>query len=201
MPPTTVTESEDPRSSTAHVALLGWAGDAIAGMRAAGRSFLSVVPPGYSSCFDPVLWTVRDHPGFVRRFYATFHLDWNDGHPPVHAVPVGIAVTDDRARLLGLHAVSIVRVAPDPDGEVRVYFYNPNNEGRQDWGEGVVPTVRGNGEQEGESSLPFGQFASRLYAFHHPADLPGDPLAVDAAVVDTVSTAARRSWGRSYSWT
>lgn len=160
-----------------------------------------LVPPGYTSCFDPLLWTVRDHPGFVRRFYATFHPACNEGHPPVHATPVGITVTDDRARLLGLHAVSITRVDEDPDGEVRVYFYNPNNEGRQDWGEGVVPSVQGNGEHEGESSLPFVQFASRLYAFHHPVDLPGDPAAVDDATVEAVTTAARRSWGRSYSWT
>lgn len=52
MPPTTVTEAGDLRTSTAHVALLGWSGDAIAGMRAADRAFLAVVPPDFGPLME-----------------------------------------------------------------------------------------------------------------------------------------------------
>lgn len=52
MPETTVTEASDLLTSTAHVALLGWSGDAIAGMRAAGRSFLAVVPPDFGPLME-----------------------------------------------------------------------------------------------------------------------------------------------------
>ncbi|MEX2501198.1 MAG: hypothetical protein WD336_02380 [Trueperaceae bacterium] len=89
---------------------------------------------------------------------------------------------------------------PDPDG-MRAYFLNPNAEGRQDWGHGVEPTVFGHGERPGESSLPFRQFLSRLYAYHYnPTDL-GELEAVPADEVARVSRAARSTWGEAYFWT
>lgn len=160
----------------------------------------SIVPHGFASCFHPATFQVWDHAGFVRTFMAAFHPDHNDGREPVYAAPTGIAVTDDRGRLLGLHAITLQRVAADRDGKVRVYFYNPNNEGRQDWGDGVQPSVRRHGELEGECSLPIAAFASRVYGFHHPDPLPGDPASVPADLVERVTRMVKRTWGRSYAW-
>jgi len=81
-----------------------------------------------------------------------------------------------------------------------VYFYNPNNEGRQNWGQDIRPTVSGHGELAGESSLPFEQFASRLYAFHYSPYETGDAFAVDARAIERIETLARNSWGESYTW-
>lgn len=157
---------------------------------------------GFASALEAVSGAVLHHESFVRRFYATHHPDHNEGHELIYPNPVGIMITDVHARLLGRHAVSIQRIAVDPSDEaaadpVRVYFYNPNNEGRQDWGSGVRPTVAGHGERHGESSLPFGQFTSRLYAFHYDPKEQGDAFAVPSEIIDSVVTAARESWGRS----
>ena len=92
------------------------------------------------------------------------------------------------------------RVASDPDGELRAYFYNPNNEGRQDWGHGVRPSVTGHGEREGESSLPFHQLASRIYAFHFNPFEVGDGYAVPEDEVAEIVAAAKESWGKSFRW-
>ena len=83
---------------------------------------------------------------------------------------------------------------------MRIYFFNPNNEGRQEWGQGVSPTVSGHGERQGESSLPFDQFLSRLYAFHYDPMEEGDAYAVPAELVETVSRQAAESWGRACTW-
>ena len=83
---------------------------------------------------------------------------------------------------------------------MRLYFYNPNDEGRQDWGQGVVITVTGNGEEPGESSLPFEQFAARLYAFHYNPDEQGPLEAVPIELVRPVVEAARTTWGRRFVW-
>jgi hypothetical protein len=86
-------------------------------------------------------------------------------------------------------------VALDPDEVMRVYFFNPNNDSGQNWGDGVVVSTSGKGERFGEASLPFEQFASRLYIYHfdplergEPADVREDEL---ARVVDGV----HRTWG------
>jgi len=149
---------------------------------------------------DVAQTTVGDFDTFVRRFYATHHPEYNLGWPLMYPNPVGIVVTNARGRYLGPHAISILRIAEGPDGEHRVYFYNPNDEGRQDWGEGVMITVRDNGEEPGESSLPFEQFASRLYAFHYNPDEEGELTAVPAEAVARVRDAARRTWGRRFIW-
>jgi hypothetical protein len=100
----------------------------------------------------------------------------------------------------GSESLSILRVA-EHAGQMRVYFLNPNNEGRQSWGPGLEPTVAGHGERYGESSLPFYQFASRIYAFHYlKADL-SDPQSIPAEKIDRVIEIARNSWGDSYTWT
>ncbi|MDL9948256.1 hypothetical protein QSJ19_22275 [Gordonia sp. ABSL11-1] len=132
---------------------------------------------------------------FIRQFYAAYHPDHNGHQPLIHPQPAGVAVTDSAARYVGWHAITILRVAPDTNGDIRVYFFNPNNDSGQDWGDSVVVGTAGNGERPGEGSLPFEQFASRLYIFH------ADPLedgAVDGVPADAVQRVVgyiERSWG------
>lgn len=158
------------------------------------------VSHGFASLLDKLTGVVTDYEDFVRRFYATHHPSFNDGYELIYPNPVGIFVTNAHADLLGLHAVSIQRILEDPEGTLRVYFFNPNNEGRQDWGQGVRPSIQGKGELEGESSLPFDHFTSRLYAFHYNPYEEGDAFAVPQSTVDSIQTLARESWGKSYTW-
>ena len=103
--------------------------------------------------------------------------------------------------MIGFHAVSLLRVRKDDSGQMRAYFLNPNNEGRQDWGQGIKPAVMGHGEKHGESSLPFDQFASRIYAFHYNTLEAKDHLnEVPKSTVAKVKKLAKESWGQSYSW-
>ncbi len=158
------------------------------------------VPTGFSSAYDPLTQMISKYEDFVRMFYITHHPDYNRGHDLVYPNPIGIFITSNTGKLLGFHAITIIRVAKKPDGEVRVYFWNPNNEGRQHWGGGVSPSVAGNGERHGESSLPFAQFTSRVYAYHyHKVDLE-DLTLVDDSEVQSVISMARNSWGPSYQW-
>ena len=158
------------------------------------------VPTGFSSAYDLLTQTISKYEDFVRIFYITHHPDYNRGHDLVYPNPIGIFITSSTGMLLGFHAITIIRVAKRPDGEVRVYFWNPNNEGRQHWGGGVSPSVAGNGERHGESSLSFAQFTSRVYAYHyHKADLE-DLTLVDDSEVQSVISMARDSWGSSYQW-
>jgi hypothetical protein len=113
----------------------------------------------------------------------------------VHPQPAGLAVTDSAARYIGWHAITILRAGRDPKDVMRVYFYNPNNDSRQDWGDGVVVSTAGNGERFGEGSLPFEQFASRLYIYHHDPFEHGDPQRVPTEDVDQVIGYIHRSWG------
>src|SRR5690606_24993777 len=105
-----------------------------------------------------------------------------------------ICITTVYGKMLGFHAISIQRIAKDPKGEYRVYFYNPNNDSSQNWGQGIKPAVRGHGEYEGESSLPFHQFVSRLYAFHYNPYEQGDAFAVEDETVEQIEKLARESW-------
>lgn len=157
------------------------------------------VSTGFDSAID-AFSVVRRHGDFVRRFYATHHPQYNNRHELIYPNPVGIIVTDVHGNTLGPHAVSIQRIAESPSGVLRIYFFNPNNEGRQDWGMGVTPTVSENGERHGESSLPFEQFLSRMYAFHYDPYEEGDGYAVPKELVDSVSKMAKDSWGRTYTW-
>ncbi|GGF27792.1 hypothetical protein GCM10010954_28640 [Halobacillus andaensis] len=158
------------------------------------------VPRGFGKVFDHLTSNITDYGGFVRLFYATHHPDYNEGHELIYPNPVGICVTTVYGKMLGFHAITIQRVAKDPKGEYRVYFYNPNNDSSQNWGQGIEPKVKGNGEYEGESSLPFHEFVSRLYAFHFNPYEQGDASSVEDEVVEKIETLARESWGQEYLW-
>src|SRR5690606_35262440 len=108
--------------------------------------------------------------------------------------PAGVAVTDSAARFVGWHAITLLRVALDQDGVMRVYFFNPNNDSGQNWGDGVVVSTGGNGERFGEASLPFPQFASRLYLFHFDPLEPGHPDQASPEETASIEAMARASW-------
>ncbi|MHA7815355.1 MAG: hypothetical protein ACX93N_02690 [Pseudohaliea sp.] len=131
---------------------------------------------------------------FLRHFFASYHPYYNGNQPLIHPQPAGIAVTDSAARFVGWHAITILRVALDQDEVMRVYFFNPNNDSGQDWGDGVVVSTAGHGERYGESSLPFVEFASRLYIFHFDPLEPGAPESVEESVVAGCAERVRGSW-------
>ncbi|WP_210741490.1 hypothetical protein [Nocardia veterana] len=132
---------------------------------------------------------------FLRHFYASYHPFYNGNQPLIHPQPAGVAVTDSAARFVGWHAITVLRVNLDPQDVMRVYFYNPNNDSGQDWGDGVVVGTAGHGERFGEGSLPFEQFASRLYIFHFDPLERGELASVDRAELDRVVGYIHRSWG------
>jgi len=156
---------------------------------------------GFASCYNYALNAIQDYDGFVRILFAACHLEYNGHHRLVYPNPVGIFVTSSRGAMIGFHAISLLRVKKDKDGVMRAYFLNPNNEGRQDWGQGIKPSVKGYGEQAGESSLPFDQFASRVYAFHYNTLEAKEHLTeIPQSTVDKVRKLAKESWGKSYMW-
>ncbi|MBU7600812.1 hypothetical protein JGS22_025125 [Streptomyces sp. P38-E01] len=132
---------------------------------------------------------------FLRQFHASYHPSYNGEQPLIHPQPAGVAVTDSAARYVGWHAITILRAAPDPQDVMRVYFFNPNNDSGQDWGDGVVVSTAGNGERFGEASLPFDQFASRLYIFHADPLERGEPERVPAEDITRIIGYIERSWG------
>jgi len=99
------------------------------------------------------------------------------------------------SRFIGWHAITIQRVSLDPRGKMRVYFFNPNNDSGQDWGDEVKVSTAAHGERHGEASLPFEQFASRLYLFHYDRAEGGEPADVDRAELERVVGYVHRSWG------
>lgn len=150
---------------------------------------------GFSINVDVETGKLVDLEDFLRHFYASYHPFYNDNQPIIHPQPAGIAVTDSAARFIGWHAITILRVSLDPQETMRVYFYNPNNDSGQDWGDGVVVSTAGCGERFGEASLPFEQFASRLYIFHFDPLEPGAWANVTQAELDNVVGYNHRSWG------
>jgi hypothetical protein len=132
---------------------------------------------------------------FLRHFYAAYHPYYNGNQPLIHPQPAGIAVTDSAARFIGWHAITVLRVAMDPEQIMRIYFYNPNNDSGQDWGDGVVVNTSGTGERNGEASLPFAQFASRLYIFHFDPLERGELALITRDELDEVVGYIHRSWG------
>ena len=80
---------------------------------------------------------------------------------------------------------------------MRVYFYNPNNDSGQDWGDGVIVSTSGNGERFGEASLPFERFASRLYIYHYDPLERGEIVSVTSEELENVKYYLHRSWGAS----
>ncbi len=131
---------------------------------------------------------------FVTAFYRTHHPLYNGNEPVIHPQPAGIAVTDSIGTFVGWHAITIIRVALDQNSEMRVYFFNPNNDSGQDWGHGMVVSTQGNGELPGEGSLAFGDFASRLYIFHDDGLKDGVRPPIDGAIIDEVYEKAKQSW-------
>lgn len=140
---------------------------------------------------------VQDYEGFIRHFYASYHPFYNGHMPVIHAQPAGIAVTDSAARFVGRHAINILRVGLSPYNEMRVYFFNPNNDSGQNWGQGITCSTQGQGEFRGEASLPIAEFTSRLYVFHYdPLEL-GDLSAIPEEEVARVMELGYTSWAAS----
>lgn len=156
---------------------------------------------GFAICVDIFSGAIVGFDDFIRRFHANYHPYYNGNQPVIFPQPAGIASTTSSGEFVGWHAIAIQRVGLGPSGDMRVYFNNPNNEGRQDWGGGVVTSVTGQGEIPGESSLSFDQFCSRLYLFHYDPLEQGEPDAVDARVIADIATAASTTWaaGRAFS--
>ncbi|MBA2780187.1 hypothetical protein [Billgrantia kenyensis] len=132
---------------------------------------------------------------FLRHFYASYHPFYNGNQPVIHPQPAGIAVTDSAARFIGWHAITLLRVSLDPSETMRVYFYNPNYDSGQDWGDGVLVSTAGHGERAGEASLPFEQLASRLYIFHYDPLERGELANISQEELDRVTGYVHRSWG------
>jgi hypothetical protein len=150
---------------------------------------------GFRINVDVATGKLVDLDEYLRHFYGSYHPFYNGDQPLIHPQPAGVAVTDSGARFIGWHAITILRVGRDPQDVMRVYFFNPNNDSGQDWGDGVVVSTAGNGERFGEGSLPFEQFASRLYIYHFDPFERGNPEHVLAEDVDRVIGYIQRSWG------
>ncbi|GEN22692.1 hypothetical protein [Halomonas cupida] len=150
---------------------------------------------GFRINVDVATGQLSDMDTFLRHFYASYHPGYNGNQPLIHPQPAGMAITDSAARFIGWHAITILRTAMDPSGVVRVYFFNPNNDSGQDWGDGVKVSTAGNGERFGEASLPFPQFASRLYIFHHDPLEHGELAEVTEQELSEVIAMVHRSWG------
>ncbi len=138
------------------------------------------------------LWELDD---FLRHFYASYHPYYNGNQPLIHPQPAGVAVTDSASRFVGWHAITILRVTLDPKDVMRVYFYNPNNDSGQHWGDEVLVSTAGNGERFGEASLPFEQFASRLYIYHYDPLERGELANITDEELNRVKDYIHRSWG------
>ena len=158
------------------------------------------IPTGFINAIDQLTLNVTNYSSFVKLFYATHHPEYNEGYELIYPNPVGIFITNVHGELLGLHAVSIQRIKKDQNGNYRIYFYNPNNDSGQNWGQGIRASVSGFGELEGESSLPFHEFLSRMYAFHYNPFEQGDTYMVEDSLVAKVEALAKESWGKNYVW-
>ncbi|WP_133635660.1 hypothetical protein [Halomonas ventosae] len=150
---------------------------------------------GFRINVDVATGQLHELDDFLRHFYASYHPYYNGNQPLIHPQPAGIAVTDSAARFIGWHAITLLRVTLDPSDTMRAYFYNPNNDSGQDWGDGIEVSTAGNGERFGESSLPFEQFASRLYIFHYDPLERGELAKITQEELDRVTGYIHRSWG------
>jgi hypothetical protein len=154
------------------------------------------VARSFAIAVDIATGKLRDYDGFLQRFHAAYHPTYNGGQALIHPQPAGIAVTDSLGTFIGWHAITLIRVATDQTGTVRVYFYNPNNDSGQNWGQGVTVATQGTGERFGEASLPFAQFASRLYLFHDVGSDAWAKVPVPREDLDAIFAMARDSWAR-----
>ena len=145
---------------------------------------------------DIMTGKLHDYDQFIRNFHLAYHPLHNGNEPVIHPQPAGIAVTDSQGNFVGWHAITIIRVAMDQSGQMRVYFFNPNNDSGQDWGLGIVVSTHGNGERLGEASLPFGQFTSRLYIFHNDGLHTPVSVPVEDEKITAIRDMAQQSWAR-----
>ncbi len=137
----------------------------------------------------------NDYTRYLEQFYRSYHPLYNGNQPVIHPQPAGIAVTDSNAQFVGWHAITLLRVALDQSEVMRAYFYNPNNDSGQDWGDNVVVSTHGHGERFGEASLPLPELASRLYIFHdEPIQMQADIVDLPSEELDQVRDMALRSW-------
>ncbi|MDN3520490.1 hypothetical protein [Halomonas ramblicola] len=150
---------------------------------------------GFRINVDVATGQLEDLDTFLRHFYASYHPYYNGNQPLIHPQPAGIAVTDNASRFIGWHAITLLRVNLDPHDVMRVYFFNPNNDSGQDWGDGIKVSTSDHGERFGESSLPFEQLASRLYIFHYDPLERGELAQVTQEELDRVIGYIHRSWG------
>jgi hypothetical protein len=153
---------------------------------------------GFLSVISRETGKIHEYEDFIRHFYACYHPYYNGNIPVIHPQPAGIAVTDSGGRLVGRHAITIVRVNLDRDDEMRLYFFNPNNDSGQDWGQGINCSTQGNGERHGEASLPFVEFASRLCVFHYDPRELGDISLVPETDVARGIDLGLASWAAGY---
>jgi len=153
---------------------------------------------GFLSVISRETGKIHDYEDFIRHFYACYHPYYNGNIPVIHPQPAGIAVTDSGGRLVGRHAITLIRVTLDRDGEMRIYFFNPNNDSGQDWGQGINCSTQSNGERYGEASLPFAEFASRLCVFHYDPRELGDMSVVPETDVAAAIELGRASWAAGY---
>jgi hypothetical protein len=149
---------------------------------------------GFRIAVDVFTGGLKDFEGFIRDFYAAYHPFYNGNIPVINPQPAGIAVTDSATRFLGWHAITIQRLSLDADKAMRVYFFNPNNDSGQNWGQGIVTSTQGHGELYGEASLPVAEFASRLYVFHYDPIEKGEPGDIPADEVNRAMQLAKGSW-------
>ena len=149
---------------------------------------------GFAIAVDVFTGGLKDFEGFIRDFYAAYHPFYNGDIPVINPQPAGIAVTDSATRFLGWHAITIQRLALDSDEVMRVYFFNPNNDSGQNWGQGIVTSTQGHGELFGEASLPVAEFVSRLYVFHYDPIEKGEPGDIPTDEVNRAMQLAQDSW-------
>lgn len=152
---------------------------------------------GFAINVDVATGKLHQLEDFLRKFYASYHPFYNGNQPLIHPQPAGVAITDSAMRFIGWHAITILRVALDQENVMRVYFYNPNNDSGQNWGDDILVSTAGNSERSGEASLPFEQFASRLYIFHFDPLEPGMMGSVPPEELEAVSERIIKSWGAS----
>ena len=155
---------------------------------------------GFGELLDTATGGVHRCDDFIRAFYASYHPLYNGGRDLVYAQPCGIATTDYSGALVGWHAISIQRVAYDPAGEWRVYFFNPNRDKGQNWGQDIITSTHSHGELEGESSLPFEQFIARVYVFHYKSREIGDASIVPDEAVARIRALIAESWAAQLPW-
>ena len=146
---------------------------------------------------DLATGNLKNYPEFIARFYRSFHPFHNGNQPIIHPQPAGLAITDSAGVFVGWHAITLIRVALDQAGVMRVYFFNPNNDSGQNWGGGVQVSTCSNGERHGESSLPFAELTSRLYLFHDEGEVVERGREPEPEEIQQVVQLATESWAAS----